>query len=111
MVKATLTGGRETSRRLTCDPTRFFDGQRALQQEGSQGLGLARRLLHDEGGVVLRPDVQDADQPGVLDSSGSPCGVQHAGTVGVFGADDGEGDLALECGVVGGPLLEVLTLG
>jgi len=40
----------------------------------------------------------------------SPGGVQDAGTVGVFGPDDGQSDLALEGGVVAGPALEITAL-
>src|SRR5450759_187222 len=110
MVQAALPGGLEAAGDLTDDAPGLFGGQRTQAQDRGQGLRVVHPLLDEVGVAVLGADVQDADQPAVLDPCGASGGIQDAGAVRVLGVDDGQIDVASERGVVGGPALDVAPL-
>src|SRR5476649_891385 len=111
MVQAPLARGLEPARDLAHDAAGLFGGQRTPGEEGGQGQCTLHPFLNEVGLAVLAADIQDADEPGVLDPGGSPSGVQDAGPVGVLGINDGQSDCACQCRVVGGPALDIASLG
>jgi hypothetical protein len=107
VVKTSPAGGLQALGGLTGDPAGLLCGQWPLKQDGGQRLGPASGLLDDEGGVGFSADIQDSDKPHVLYAGRPPGCVQDAGAVGVSGADNSEGDVALERDVEGKPALDV----
>ena len=104
MVQAEQTGSFEDDGHLADDPADLVRRQGALGEQVGQGDAVPG-LLDDISQPTIGPDVEDADQAGVLKRRGAACGVEHGGGLGQAGRKADEGDLPLEDGVRGAPSL------
>ncbi|MFC5039836.1 hypothetical protein [Ornithinimicrobium kibberense] len=101
---------------LADDAAGLLGGQRRLGDERGQRLGLAQALLDDPGEAVPAADVEDADQPGVVDG-GDPAGAVEGrlGGVGVppTRRQHRDGDQPAQRDVPGRPVVQraALTTG
>ena len=111
VVQPALAGLLQGARGLTGDPAGLLGRQRALLQQRGEGLGRGQGLLDDPGDTARSAHVEDAREPGVLDAGGTTGGVEDRGGVRVVAVEDRDGHVALERGVVGGPVLEVAAVG
>ncbi len=76
MVEATRAGALQGRGGLADDPAGLLGRQPAVGEHRGDRLRAVQRLLDDEGGALVTPDVEDPDQPRLVDPGRAPGGVQ-----------------------------------